>query len=293
MSYILDALKRAEAERSRGEIPDLHAQPLGDLPAAEAAAPGRGRAALLAGGAAILLLGGTGGWWLSRDGASTPAVEVRSGSTSAVGVASPVAVNPPAALPAVTTVQMPGASAAVASTPAPAPTITLAPTSTSDADVAAAPAPTVLSRAKGAGTAASSATRAGALANAGPSAADAVAATSSNVMGGSPSTGGSAAPSPPAASPNATTSSNANANANATEERVVALRDLPEDVRASLPPLTVAGATYSENPASRMLIINGKLVHEGDKLTPELTLQQIRLRTAILSYRGTRFSISY
>jgi general secretion pathway protein B len=112
-------------------------------------------------------------------------------------------------------------------------------------------------------------------------------------MGGSPSTGGSAAPSPPAASPNATTSSNANANANATEERVVALRDLPEDVRASLPPLTVAGATYSENPASRMLIINGKLVHEGDKLTPELTLQQIRLRTAILSYRGTRFSISY
>ncbi len=30
MSYILDALKRADAERVRGQVPGLHAQPLGD-----------------------------------------------------------------------------------------------------------------------------------------------------------------------------------------------------------------------------------------------------------------------
>jgi two-component system nitrogen regulation response regulator NtrX len=44
---------------------------------------------------------------------------------------------------------------------------------------------------------------------------------------------------------------------------------------------------------SRMLIINGQIYHEGDKLTPELTLQQIRLRTAVLSFRGYLYAISY
>ena len=32
MSYILDALKRADAERGRGQVPGLNAQPLGASP---------------------------------------------------------------------------------------------------------------------------------------------------------------------------------------------------------------------------------------------------------------------
>ena len=42
-----------------------------------------------------------------------------------------------------------------------------------------------------------------------------------------------------------------------------------------------------------MLIINGQIYHEGDKLSPELTLQQIQLRSAVLSFRGYRYAISY
>ena len=77
------------------------------------------------------------------------------------------------------------------------------------------------------------------------------------------------------------------------DERVYAQKDLPDDIRSSLPALAVGGATYSENPSNRMLIVNGALFHEGDKLAPEVTLQQIKLRSAVLSYRGYRYVINY
>ena len=77
------------------------------------------------------------------------------------------------------------------------------------------------------------------------------------------------------------------------DDRIYALNELPDELRNSLPVLTVGGATYSENAASRMLILNGRLFHEGDPLTPELTLQQIKLRSAVLIFRGTRYRISY
>ena len=50
---------------------------------------------------------------------------------------------------------------------------------------------------------------------------------------------------------------------------------------------------YSQNAASRMLIINGQVFHERDTLAPELTLVQIRLKSAVLDYRGYRYSVSY
>ena len=50
---------------------------------------------------------------------------------------------------------------------------------------------------------------------------------------------------------------------------------------------------YSEHAASRMLIINGQVFHERDKLAPNLTLVQIRLKTAVLDFRGYRYSVSY
>jgi general secretion pathway protein B len=74
---------------------------------------------------------------------------------------------------------------------------------------------------------------------------------------------------------------------------VLAMSELPADVISSLPTLVVSGASYSDQPASRMVIINGALYREGDPLTSELTLQRIALRSAVLSFRGYRFSISY
>ena len=86
MSYILDALRRAEAERQRGQVPGLGAQTT--PAAADSDAPRRlpvaawVAAALLAGVALLAL-----GWWL------------RPPAPASTGVAPPVAVSAPAAAP--------------------------------------------------------------------------------------------------------------------------------------------------------------------------------------------------
>ena len=85
---------------------------------------------------------------------------------------------------------------------------------------------------------------------------------------------------PPAAAPSAVS-------------RVPALSELPEALRRELPPLTTGGAMYSETPANRMLIINGQVLREGDKVAANLVLEQIRLNSAVLSFKGQRYSISY
>jgi general secretion pathway protein B len=50
---------------------------------------------------------------------------------------------------------------------------------------------------------------------------------------------------------------------------------------------------YSPKPADRLLILNGQVLHEGDKITPDLVLQQIRLKAAVLSYKNFRYSIAF
>jgi general secretion pathway protein B len=62
MSYILDALRRADAERARGAVPDLHAQPLGFPPSPPRAARWRWPIAAVV---ALVLAAGTLGWLLA------------------------------------------------------------------------------------------------------------------------------------------------------------------------------------------------------------------------------------
>ncbi|WP_253940095.1 hypothetical protein [Diaphorobacter sp. JS3050] len=76
MSYILDALRRAQAERGRGSVPGLHtpASPVA-VPTVQRAAPARGLpwmvlAALAGVGAAA------GAWWLVRAPSATVAAVV-------------------------------------------------------------------------------------------------------------------------------------------------------------------------------------------------------------------------
>ena len=68
---------------------------------------------------------------------------------------------------------------------------------------------------------------------------------------------------------------------------------LPASVRAALPPLAISGSTYSDNPAHRMLIINGQVYREGDSPTPELKLEQIRPKSAVLNYKGSTYVLNY
>lgn len=222
MSYILDALKRAEAERSRGEVPNIHAPavPVGDT---EHEGPGPRSLAWLGAGLGLVLLAVAGWWGWSAGPTAMPG---------------DVAVSP----------TMPGATPSLT-----APPLTTPPT----------PAPARRAEA--------------------PQPATVVSPTPSSPLVFKP------LPSDPVASPPPRSA----AARPASEERVHQLKDLPNDIRAALPAVAVGGASYSENPASRMLIINGQIYHEGDKLTPELTLQQIQLRSAVLSFRGYRYAISY
>ena len=79
----------------------------------------------------------------------------------------------------------------------------------------------------------------------------------------------------------------------AADARIYAQSELPQEVRSQLPTLAIGGSMYSENASSRMLIINGQLEHEGDTLAPGLSLEQIKLKSAILRFKGYRYEIMY
>jgi general secretion pathway protein B len=71
------------------------------------------------------------------------------------------------------------------------------------------------------------------------------------------------------------------------------LPDLPEAMKPQLPKLAFGGAMHSDNPASRMLIVNGQLLHEGDAISPDLTLERIQLKQATFRYKGHRYTAQY
>ncbi|MET0383034.1 MAG: general secretion pathway protein GspB, partial [Burkholderiaceae bacterium] len=71
------------------------------------------------------------------------------------------------------------------------------------------------------------------------------------------------------------------------------VNDLPPAVRADLPRLAVGGAIYSELPSARMVILNGQVFHEGDKPAPDTVLEQIRLKSAVLNFRGQRYELTF
>jgi general secretion pathway protein B len=221
MSYILDALRRADAERERGSVPGIHAQPamLGE---ADSEAPPSTRPLLWIGLAfALLLLAVLGGWLLLRETPQPPA---------APATVSPAPVS---AAPAASSLPAPVATPPLVAALPPAPV----------------PAPPRAVEAK----------------------------TAQQTPGAA-----SKAPSPAAASA-----------PGLTEPRIYQLSELPDEIRRELPTLAVGGAMYSQNPANRMLIVNGQTFHEGDKLAPNLSLQQIRLKSAVLEYKGYRYGITY
>lgn len=72
---------------------------------------------------------------------------------------------------------------------------------------------------------------------------------------------------------------------------IVPLAQLPADVRQQLPALSISGAIYSDQPASRMLIVNGQLMHEGDRITPDTTLEEIRPKSVVLRHKQWRYEM--
>jgi general secretion pathway protein B len=218
MSYILDALRRADSERERGAVPGIHAMPV-PAAAAEEAPPPRRWTGFVAALAALLLVG-VAAWWWGR---------------SAV----------PAAVPAPLPVE---AAPAPVADPAPPPSPPATPLPAAAPPVVALPAP--IERR--------------------PTTREAAAAAERKVEGpaGAASTAGASA-------------------------RILARHELPEDLRRQLPPLTVSGSMFSPDPASRFVIINGQVLHEKAEIGPDHVLVQIKLRAAVLRYKGTLYEITF
>lgn len=246
MSYILDALKRAdtERERERGRVPGLHSQnlPGGNLHRGRQRQPPvkRHRAlwlgALLS--AAVLALV----WW--RMNAEAPPTPLATQSAPS----SPMASAPEPSMPLPEPADAPATVARAPELPilAPAPPPPLSPTPQQPARTERKPAPAAIAPAM---------------------------APAPNPAGAAPAASDLAAA--PASSP------------------VRRFAELPADFRAQLPQVNINGSTYSSNPAQRTLIANGKMVQEGDEIAPGLQLETIGQRSAVLNYRGTRYSIGY
>lgn len=254
MSYILDALRRAEAERGRGAVPGIHTQAM----PATSASPGADRAGsanLLVIGSAVvavaaLAAGGT--WWAMQRSAPASGVVVASTPQPPVSVA-PVA--PPATGVAPPAMPAPPAPAAAPLAPLPAP---VASPPITPARVEPRPvAPLRLAepvREK-------------------PAVVAAPAARAQPPVAPAPAVAGAPAAAPP-------------------NGPVFAQNDLPPSVREQLPALQVTGATYSSNPAHRMAIVNGQVLQEGDQAAPGLKLERIEQGRTVWSFRGYRYAVA-
>lgn len=243
MSYILDALKRADTERERGNVPGLHTRQLA-TPTGPTV-PGARNSLWLAVAAAVAL-GGIGvGLWVWQKPADTPPP----------AALKPVVVQPPVAPPAAAT----------------KPELTPAPTATPVATAALPP------------TVSAPPTRAAAL--------PVMPATVK--PGTKPTHAAPAIAAPPEAKVKTEPITPAAAPATAALTAVPLLSDLPEDLRRQVPALTITGAVYSENPAQRLLLVNNLVLAQGALAAPEVKLEEIRARSSVFSFRGTRFRVTH
>jgi len=104
-----------------------------------------------------------------------------------------------------------------------------------------------------------------------------------------------APPTKPASAPAgeaATRTAPANAAA-AADVRIYARHELPDDIRRQLPALSIGGSIYSPTPANRFVVVNGAVVHEGGEVGPDHVLEQIKLKSAVLRFKGYRYEILF
>lgn len=69
------------------------------------------------------------------------------------------------------------------------------------------------------------------------------------------------------------------------------LQDLPPQVKAEIPKLQFAGHAYALVPSQRMIIINGTIMREGDRLDALTRLVEITWEGIIIDRNGVRFQM--
>lgn len=272
MSYILDALKRADAERQRGTVPSLHARQI-TTPALPNTPSTQNRRWLAAG--AVLMLGAAaagGGWfWRAPSSGAPRQADAHIAMTSPAPVASPpplpaLPAPAPTPTPLPVPVPMPVTAAPVPQTPEPAPKPEVPPRRV----VAPKPAP--------------------------PPAAAAPAAPKSKadttVAKATPAS--ASAPPQPAPTPEpAPKSPPKTAPSRAAPAELPLLSELPENIRRQIPAMAINGVVYSENPGQRVLLVNQQVLTPGSQAVPDVKLEEIRPHSSVFSFQGTRFRLAH
>lgn len=231
MSYILDALRKADAQRESGSSRGIHAHP---TPLGESDSSSTRPVWWWGVGAVVVALISWGGWSLVKD-KDVPAPTAAPVVASAPSAAAPRAV-------------------AVATTPPPAPAAAIEPPPPATEVVAPPPGmhvPQPRQTAQGPG------------------------------MSVPPMTPPAQAPARVAPPPAAATA--------AGSAPVSTVSGLPPDA----PRVSISGGVYSPNPVQRMLIVNGQVFNEGSEVAPGLAIDEIKPRTAILKFRGARYTVTY
>lgn len=83
---------------------------------------------------------------------------------------------------------------------------------------------------------------------------------------------------PPAAAPPAAPAS--------APVRALRFTELSPDLQRQMPALVPSGSVWSDQPASRFVMLNGQVVREGDTVAPGLVLERILPKAAWLRWRG-------
>lgn len=73
--------------------------------------------------------------------------------------------------------------------------------------------------------------------------------------------------------------------------RIYTLQTLPASVKETLPPIHISVFVYSDDPNSRIVNINGQSVREGQDLVDGLTVEEIVPDGVILNYETYRFHV--
>jgi general secretion pathway protein B len=270
MSYILDALQRAELERERasGTVPGLQTRSIATPAATQKEAAGARNRWLVFAAISLLAIAVISFLLWRQAPVSTPVASLASATSP---VTAPAA-NPSAA---------PAATAAATAAPSAAPPV--------------APAASPVAAAVAMASVASPTVAAPKPINAKPptpaavpaSAVRAKAEAAESVVASAP------APRPAEASVPPTPLQRSASAPQAPKVNLPLVKDLPEAIRAQMPPLSVSGVVYSDNPAQRLLLLNGQVVPQGSRVADDLVLDEIHAKSSDFTFRGTRFKLGH
>lgn len=94
---------------------------------------------------------------------------------------------------------------------------------------------------------------------------------------------------PPAPDPTLLPDAPVTYSARPVEELPPSIDDLPAQTTAGLPELSIDLHIYADDPAKRVVFINGRRYQRGGVLVEGPTVEEINREGAVLSYRGRRF----